>query len=117
MESELLQKTLETVITVLLPVLLAYAVAWLKVQTDKIKASISTEEWNFAVSLVDKLVIAAEQTGLKDELLKEGAAKKAWVLEQAQAALNAKNIKIDVAVLAAIVEDTVYNELNWKRNQ
>jgi hypothetical protein len=55
------------------------------------------------------LVQSAEQAGLKDELLKSGAEKKAWVLERAQARLAELGVTgIDLEALSDMVESAIH---------
>lgn len=105
---KLIQMALETVIVVFLPVLLAYAVAWVNQQTRLLKAGETKATYEYTVGVVRDLVQAAEQIGLKQELLTIGADKKAWVMAQAEASLAQKGIHMDVSALSAVVEAQVY---------
>lgn len=115
--SILIQKALEVVITVLLPVVLGYLVILLKSVGEKIKQQVGKEQWEVVSTLAGQFVSAAEQLGLKDEALAVGEAKKQWVLEQLQGELSRRKINIDVATLAALIEAVVYDELNWTKRK
>jgi len=115
MEKSLLQLVLETAIQVLLPVLLSFIVVLVKRAIDYFQANVDKEKLEFVVNLVNQFVMAAEQSGLAGAIANEGAAKKAWVLEQLQKELDAKGIKVDVAVLEALIEAQVLEMFNWGR--
>jgi len=116
--SALLQKVLEVVIQVALPFVLAMLFAWLRQQYLKVKAQIPVEQFEFAANLAEQFVLAAEQTGLKDELLKLGQDKKEWVLSHLDAELQKRGVKLDLAVLSALVESAVYSAITmFKEDQ
>jgi hypothetical protein len=113
---DILTMTLETVIQVLLPIILALVAAVLYKYYQKVKVGANADQVEFIEMIVRQLILSAEQTGLKDALLKEGEAKKVWVIEQATKALAAKGIKIDLAYLSTIIEKIVYEEFTtWKK--
>jgi hypothetical protein len=94
-----------TVVGTALVLLIRLAAQWLSLNmTEAQRARIK--------DLILVLVRAAEQAGL----LENGAEKKAWVIDQAQAQLEKLGIPIDLATLDALVEAAV-GELNdefWK---
>lgn len=115
MESNLLQLVLETTVQVLLPVLLGAAVVLVKEAVAKIRASIRKDQLETAEALIRRLVAAAEQNGLTGAIAKEGAAKKQWVLDQAEVYLAKQGIYLDLDAIDALIEGIVYDELGWDK--
>lgn len=113
MENELLQTLLETVIVVFVPILASILAAYLKKTLDQAKQKLTDQQYIFISNVLSDFVRAAEQTGLKDELLKEGSAKKEWVLNESAAYLESKGIKIDVKELSVLIENAVLDNFNW----
>jgi hypothetical protein len=113
MESQLIQLTLEVLIQVLVPVIVtAFAIPLIKAATEKIKASIDKDDLAFADTLIRKLVLAAEQKGLKDQLFQEGAAKRDWVICEAEKALSQRGIALDLDEIYHLLEANVLESLN-----
>jgi len=101
----LLTGVVTTVVGAALVLLIRLAAQWLSMHMTEAQRA-------HAKDLILTLVRAAEQSGL----LKDGAAKKAWVLAQAQAQLAKAGIPLDLATLDTLIEATV-GELNdefWK---
>jgi len=115
MKNELLQTLLETLIVVFLPIILSLLGAYLKKLLDQATQKLTDAQYKFVSEVIDNLVRAAEQTGLKNELLKEGSAKKEWVLKEASAYLVGKGIKLDLDELSALVESLVLENFNWNK--
>ena len=113
----LLQAILVTLIQVLAPVVLAAAVAYIKVLIDRTKAQIPGEQLAFATELARQLVLAAEQNGLTDELLKEGIARKEWVILRLESELEKRGIHLDLHMLSDLIEGMVYDQLNRGKAQ
>lgn len=108
----LLQQVLEMAIAILLPVILGFAVIWLRGQIEVQKNKLSGEQLAMAEAFVTSFVFAAEQSGLTDQISQVGEAKKAWVLEQVQSALDAKGINIDIEVISGLIEAAVFKAWN-----
>jgi Bacteriophage holin of superfamily 6 (Holin_LLH) len=108
MSSEVLQAFLITLIQVLLPVFLAMAVAWMQAAFLKAKSEINQEQYKLAVELAGKFVLAAEQSGLTGVISQAGEEKKQWAMEQLDAALQAKGIRLDLPLLSAMIEAEVF---------
>ena len=106
-ESALLQGILQIVISVILPVLAGLAVWYVKLLIQRVKARMSREQLAFADSLITMFVGAAEQYDLAGLAARTGAEKKAWVVAQAQAALDRSNIQMDASLLADLVESAI----------
>lgn len=109
---EVLQLIIQIIITVLLPVVLTYVGVAVRAWWIKIKAQIPAEQYAFASTLVSQLVLAAEQSGLAGILSNEAQAKKAWVIERAEAELAKMGIKMDLETISDLIEAAVKAELN-----
>ncbi len=105
--SPILQKSLETVIELLLPVLLGYAVVWVNAQIKAAKAKMSNDQLTLVQNLIKSFVLAAEQSGLAGQLRNIGSEKKAFVLQLIKNELEARHIEIDVDTLDAMIEAAV----------
>ena len=103
----IIQAALVTIIQVLLPVALGFLVAYINHKIKEVKSQVSATNLAFATNLVRELVRAAEQSGLTGALEKASQAKKQYVLDQAQKALEAHGITIDVDLLDALIEAAV----------
>jgi hypothetical protein len=103
-----LQQILIVVLNILLPVVLGYAALWIRGLVAQGKAKLTAEQLAIATSFVESFVFAAEQSGLTGTIEDIGEAKKAWVLERVQTALDAQGISIDVEVIADLIEAHVY---------
>lgn len=106
---DLLTTLLVTVISVALPILLVWLRQWLNEKKGELRQQVGEQQWYQMRQVVALFCEAAEQTGLKTELLKTGAEKKAWVLDQMDAWLKATGVPIDIKAVEAAVEATVYN--------
>lgn len=88
-------------------VVLFQANAWLK-------ANAAQSQLKQMKSIVDFLVMAAEQSGLTGKLQEEGSAKKSWVVGQVRDQLNTlglTKLADDVTLISNLIESSVY-ELN-----
>ncbi len=104
---KLIEMTLTIIIQVLLPVALVVAVKWINSKVVESKAVIRNHNLEFAVTLVQQLVAAAEQNGLTGALKKAGAEKKSYVIAQATAELARHGINMDLETLDALIEAEV----------
>jgi len=105
--SDLVQPLLETVLSIMLPIVLGFVAVWLKGLLAKIKAEMSESQLAFITALAGQLVLAAEQSGLTGAITNVGEEKKAMVLAALQQAANDNGIKINVELLSAIIEAAV----------
>ena len=105
----ILQAALVTIIQVLVPVALGFLVHFINQKVKEVKSNVDANQLAFAVDLVQQLVAAAEQSGLTGALEAAGTAKKQYVLDQAQKALTARGITIDVDLLDALIEGAVHD--------
>lgn len=93
-----------------LGLLATQAVTWLK-------TNISQAQLKQAKSIIDFLVMSAEQSGLTGSLLDAGTAKKQWVIDQAtqhlkDAGLN--KLAENIPLLEQLLESAVYELKNIK---
>lgn len=97
-----------TALAVLLTKLVNLASAyWQILQDKKIAEKLGLSEANlrFARGAIVMLVQAAEQSGIKADIERTGAEKKAWVIDRAKVFLDQQGITgIDVDTLADLVE-------------
>lgn len=93
-----------------LGLLAAQAVTWLK-------TNISQAQLKQAKTIIDFLVMSAEQSGLTGALLDAGSAKKQWVLDQVTQHLNdagLTKLAENVPLLEQLLESAVYELKNIK---
>ena len=110
--SGVLQTIVEMALEILLPVVLGFAVVWLRAQIQNQKAKLDADQLAMAEAFVSSFVFAAEQSGLSEQISAAGEAKKEWVIAQVQAALDAKGIALDIEVISGLIEAAVYKA--WK---
>jgi hypothetical protein len=107
--SILLQKALETVITVAVPVLLAMVIKWVNAQIVAASHKVSREQLDTVYMIINQLVRAAEQSGLAGQIEKAGEAKKAYVLALLRQELEDRHISINLELLDAMIEAAVHD--------
>ncbi len=103
---------LAAVINAVLPVVLGLGALAIKRYSDRLKAEIGQKNFAYATNIAKAVVKAAEQNGLATEIGHTGAQKKSWALNELETALKARGINIDVRMLDALIEATVYQEFN-----
>lgn len=109
-------KLIENLLIAFLPVLASLAVGALYAWARKTWAQFKEHSPDIAYILEEAAsmaVMAAEQAGAAGYITE----KKEYALGIAQAFLNAKGIKIDLALLDAAIEAAVYKELNSNKIQ
>ena len=111
----LLQPFLESVLTILAPILIAMLAVYLNKLLTKMKAELSNEQLVYLTELAHQFVNAAEQSGLTAVIENVGMAKKEMVMALLQAEANARGIKIDVEILSAIIEAAVVEEFGLSK--
>lgn len=107
-----IQAFLVTLIQVMLPIVLGVLGVLLKTWVDQLKMRMGKEQFDFAVDLAHRFVLAAEQTGLSGTLAAEGSDKKKWVLDRLESELEKRGINIDIHILSDLVESAVFTELS-----
>ena len=115
--SDLVQPLLETVLSVMLPIVLGFVAVWLKGLLAKVRAEMSESQLAFITALAGQLVLAAEQSGLTGAITNIGAEKKAMVMAALQQAANDNGIRINVELLSAIVEAAVVDAFGLSKSE
>jgi hypothetical protein len=108
----LLNITLQALVTAVVPILTAMVVVVVKGWADDLKVKVGERRWFQVLEIVSASVKAAEQVGLANEALKLGAEKKKYALAMAQAALDQYGIKVDIVVLEGLIEKVVLEEIH-----
>jgi len=103
------QKFLEIVLPVLATLLAGLVVAFITKVINEIKAKLTDQQLFYINTAVNTAILAAEQVNLKGELID----KKEYALSVAEAWLAEKGIKVDLHVLADLIEAAVYEKFNW----
>lgn len=102
---EMMLFILQAVIAAAVPVLTAYLVRWLNSLKLKVIASVDKDKYNTIKMLVEIAVKAAEQAGLKENILAVGEDKKSFAMTKLQAMLNARGLSyISVDEIEAWIE-------------
>jgi len=109
--SHFLQLLIEAVITAALPIVIHRSVMFLEARAKSIWSSIDSEKRWLIKEAVRTAVLAAEQSGLSNELMATGKAKKDYALRMAQNYLTEFGIEIDLSVLDSMIESIVWEEL------
>ncbi len=115
--ADLLQPFLVTVLEILLPIVLGALAIWINSLIAKAKAEIAARNLEWLLVLAGQFVTAAEQAGIIGELEDIGKAKKQMVVEMLQAAADERGIKIDAAVLSAIIEAAVVDAFGFSNEE
>lgn len=113
----IIEKVLLVVIEVLLPFLLVFAIRWLMKQAEYLQAKLTVEQRQFIETTAMSLVLAAEQIGLKDELLAAGEAKKEWVIVRLEEAAREHGINMDIHALSDAIEAAVHKAFKLVKEQ
>lgn len=114
------QETILDLVRIILGVIVTVALPWLIVKVsgvgEWIKARVGEQRWNLVTDFVRALVRSAEQRGLTDALLKTGAARKEYVIDELQSWLDKRGWNFfDLQQLDDLVESIVFDEFNrWK---
>lgn len=104
----LIQKSLETLISVLVPILVGYLILAVKNWNNKVKGEMDETDWLKIQSIVSDVVKAAEQNGLRGAIENVAATKKAWAIAEGQRILDERKLnKISVETLASLIEAKV----------
>jgi len=115
--SDLVQPLLETVLTIMLPIVLGFVAVWLKNLIARIKSEMSESQLAFITVLAGQLVLAAEQSGLTGVITNIGEEKKAMVIAALQQAADDNGIKISVELLSAIIEAAVVDAFGLSKSE
>lgn len=110
---EFLNLLLQSAVTALAPVLVAFAINLLRQAAAKVRASVSADQWLLLQAMAATVVQAAEQSGLAGHIESEGRAKKAWALAELQRLAAERGLAgLDVTTLANLIEAEVFRQFN-----
>ena len=110
MEDSILQLVLVTSIQVILPVILtAVVIPLIQVASHYLKNKLSASDLAVAIELTRQFVLAAEQNGLKDEVMGLAANKKAYVINRLETELARKGIHLNMELLSDLIEAQVHD--------
>lgn len=105
----------------LIPILASALIAVVGVALNQVivwlKANVAQAQLKQIKSIVDFLVMAAQQSGLTGALEADGSAKKQWVIDEVVKALNnagLTKLAADVNLIENLIESSVYELKNIK---
>jgi hypothetical protein len=112
------QMLVEQAVAVLTPIAVALVIALLAQIARWVQGRLGVQQWNAIQLAVNFAVLAAQQSGLANELYRTGEAKKALALDLATQFLKARGITLDLEKLSALIEASVYANfhLDWLPN-
>lgn len=99
-------------VRVLTPVVIGLVAAGVMTAIRWLQAKLGEARWAAVREAVEFAVLAAEQTGLREEAFRTGAEKKRLALQLAQGWLASRGIRVDVGELSAVIEAEVMRSLN-----
>jgi LL-H family phage holin len=105
--SSLLHVTLETVITIVLPIVLVRLVSWINTQISATRSQMDKHELELVEILIKQFVRAAEQSGLTGQVKAAGAEKKAFVIALLRQELEERGIELNLETIDAMIEAAV----------
>ena len=109
---ETVQLLLNEAVRVLAPVLVGLVMAAVSYGIGLLRARLGEARWDAVERAVRFAVMAAEQTGLREQAFRAGAKKKELALTLAQGWLSERGIRVDVGQLSALIEAEVMRSLN-----
>ncbi len=95
-----------------IPVVIAFLFQWLRHKESELRAHLTAQQQQFIDGAVSLAVRAAEQAGLSNQLAGGGQAKKAYAIKAAQDYLDRLGIKLDVNLLATLLESEVNKQFS-----
>ena len=107
---ELIQSILETILAIALPVLVGYAVVWLRAKQREIVAGLTDNQRWMVTEAVRTAVEAAEQSGLAGHIGNMADEKKRFAIVSAERYLYNAGLSIDLDVLSDMIEAEVYRQ-------
>ena len=95
-----------------IPVVVVFLFQWLRQKESELRAHLTTQQQQFIDSAISLAVRAAEQAGLSNQLAGGGQAKKAYAVKAAQDYLDRLGIKLDVNMMATLLEAEVNKQFS-----
>lgn len=80
-----------------------------------VNTHVSAQQLAIVKSIINSVVLAAEQSGLKDGILRTGAEKRAWAIGEIQRILRERGLNVladNTPLLASLLEGSVFQQLN-----
>ncbi len=114
-QSFVLSILIKFLIVIAFPLVFKYLRLLALAGVDYIKAHVSAAQLLQVQAVIQFLVTSAQQTGLADSVIKDGAAKKAWVLSEAVRILREQKLDVfadNVELLSHLIESAVYDNFN-----
>ena len=99
-------------LVIAIPVVVAFLFQWLRHKEGELRAHLTAQQQQFIDTAISIAVRAAEQAGLSNQLAGGGQAKKAYAIKAAQDYLNRLGIKLDVNMLATLLEAEVNKQFS-----
>lgn len=113
--SAFLQILLQSVVAVAVPVLTAMVVSYVRAKMAEIKGQVPAEVLATIDLVADMVVAAAEQSGLKDEIMAQGENKKAWAMQYGEELLREQlGLFLDLDKLGASFWDAILSGLDME---
>lgn len=107
---QIIQTVLEAVLTIALPVVVGYAVTWLRTQRESLLARLDEKARFMVQDAVRIAVQAAEQSGLAKHIADKAEEKKRFALDFAEKYLAEWGLEMDLDVLADMIEAEVHRQ-------
>lgn len=118
---QIVQTILEALLALLLPLVVSAILQWLAAKRKEAEVAMEARFGTRLVGLVEEAVRiavqAAEQSGLAGHITDEAESKKEFALAAAGRYLEAWGMRMDLDVLADMIEAEVLSQLNWGRNE
>jgi len=112
--SKFVQLFLEATVAAAAPIIAHVLISYIRARGRAIWLSVDAEKRYVIEEVVRMAVTAAEQSGLANEAMQAGEAKKDYALALAEKALAQHGITLDLGLLDAMIEAAVWQEINRK---
>jgi len=110
--SDFLSLLAQGLLIIAIPVVVVFLFQWLRQKESELRAHLTTQQQQFIDSAISLAVRAAEQAGLSNQLAGGGQAKKAYAVKAAQDYLDRLGIKLDVNMMATLLEAEVNKQFS-----
>lgn len=113
---QFLNLALQAAAAALAPLVIGFVLALIRESVSRVRASLSAAQWAAATAVVSTIVAAAEQSGLAGYISAQGAAKKAWAIDQIKRIIAERGLPpIDIDTLSAMIEAEVLRQFGETR--
>lgn len=101
----LLTELIKAILSVLLPFIAYQITRAIQIRSKEIKIRIGEVNWYYLSTIVEAVVKAAEQNGLKNELENTAEAKRAWAISEVQRILSERGMgEVSVESILVLIE-------------